>query len=230
MKLSADSLSASWSMTKTRAQGFLVIEGVNGAGKTTLQSKIAEFATSQGRSVVTTREPGGTALGSKIRELSCGARVGVPICPLSEALLFSVDRAQHVHELIRPALKNRKLVVSDRYHYSTLAFQGYGRGFDLKTLENLCHLAIQDMLPDLVILLDLDPALGLRRNLETAGKGAAADSFEREDLTFHERLRKGFLNLAESCPEPFLVIDAAQSADAVWETAKPAIAAWVAAC
>jgi len=212
------------------ASGFLVLEGVNGAGKSTLAKKIAAYVSSCGREVIMTREPGGTALGSIIRDITCDHRAAFSVGALAEALLFSADRAQHVQEVIKPALEQKKLVVCDRYFYSTLAFQGYGRGFDRKALEALCSLAVQDTLPDLVILLDVEPATGLRRNLQTLAKTASADFFEQEDLDFHRRLRAGFLELAAVRTEPFFIADAGQPADAVWTAIKPVLANWVAAC
>ncbi|MCB0321390.1 MAG: dTMP kinase, partial [Bdellovibrionales bacterium] len=136
--------------------------------------------------------------------------------PLAEALLFSADRAEHVTQVLQPALQEGKTVILDRYYYSTVAFQGYGHQTPIEPLLTLSQIATQGLLPDVVLLLDIEPKLGLERNSDKN----ASDSFEQEELSFHSRLREGFLALADTLPEPFGIIDAVASQDEVFEQAK----------
>jgi dTMP kinase len=208
-------------------KGFLVVEGVNGAGKSTLVSQIANFLgeEGEGKAVVTTFEPGATPLGAHLRRLLLdGEEDGV--APLAELFLFAADRANHVQQKILPALESSKLVISDRYYYSTAAFQGYGRGLDLAVVNTINQLAIGGLLPDLVLLLDLDPELGLIRN-QARGANQGRDSFEEEEIAFHKRLREGFLEIARVCKEPVVVLDAACSSGEIWERVKPLCRRWV---
>lgn len=193
----------------TTSQGFIVLEGVNGAGKSTLQRGLKEHFQGE-RHVVTSFEPGGTPLGQSLRKLLL-ERSGEPIAPLTEALLFSADRAEHVHTLIRPEIAAGNIVLLDRYYYSTVAFQGYGHGLPITPLLTLSEIATQGLKPDLVLLLDLSPEEGLLRN---AGKDEE-DRFEDEEIAFHQRIRQGFLELAEQLPEPFAVLDATRPADEI---------------
>ena len=200
-----------------KARGFIVIEGLNGAGKSTLQNSLKRYFEAIGRQAVLTREPGATELGRELRALLLEGKAG-KISPRAELLLFAADRAEHVEKVIRPALAEGKVVISDRYFYSTSAFQGDGRGLDRSIIAALNELAIDSLLPDLVILLDIDPALGLSRN-----KSRSGDSFEQEELAFHQRIRAGFLKLADERPEPFVVIDGTRSAEQVAAEAQKAL-------
>lgn len=188
---------------------FIVLEGVNGAGKTTLQARMAEFLKAHAQKVVTTREPGSTNLGRTLRTLVL-EREGEPPTEMAELFLFAADRAQHVARVIRPAIEAGSWVISDRYFYSTAAFQGYGRGIDHKVINKVNTLAVSGTYPDLVILLDLDPEAGLKRTRSREAQGAKAgvDSFESETLAFHKRIREGFLRIADESPQPFLILDA----------------------
>ena len=199
-----------------RIPRFVVLEGVNGAGKSTLQRRLQAELVRSGLEVTMTHEPGATPIGKEIRSLLLGDRAPHRD-PLTELLLFTADRAEHVRSVIRPALARGAHVLCDRYFYSTIAFQGYGRGLDRAVIQQLTNIAVGETLPDLVILLNLDPASGLRR---TRGR-VDSDAFEREELAFHERLHAGFLTLADDRPERFLVVDAMQSADAVFESVQP---------
>jgi len=199
-----------------RPPRFVVLEGVNGAGKSTLQRSLREHLVAHGEEVVTTYEPGATPLGTKLRELLLGSAAPARD-PLTELLLFTADRAEHVRSVIRPALARKARVLCDRYFYSTLAFQGYGRGVDRALIEQLTTIAVGDTIPDLVILLNLDPVEGLKRTQGRSG----SDSFEREALAFHERLHSGFLALAKERAERFLVVDAARSPQDVLSTVLP---------
>jgi len=203
-------------------KGFLAVDGVNGAGKSTLIERLAAHLEERALPFVMTREPGGTPLGSVLRPVLLESRLS----PLAELFLFAADRAEHVAARIRPALAARRLVVTDRYYYSTAAFQGYGRRLPLDRVERINSLAVDGCYPDALILLDLDAAEGLRR---TRGRELSGerDCIENEELAFHHRLREGFLDLARRCAEPCLVIDAGQSREAIWQSALPLINGWI---
>ena len=211
------------SFSPTSASGFIVLEGVNGAGKTTLQTRIAELLKSRGQNVVVTREPGSTALGKTLRSLVLEHPQEAP-CELAELFIFAADRAQHVEKVIKPATAKGDWVVSDRYFYSTVAFQGYGRGIDQATIRQITTLAISGVHPDLVLLLDLDPAAGLKRTRQRQAEPmGGSDMFEKETLDFHTRIRNGFLEIAQSSPQAFAVIDASATPDQIFEAARPYI-------
>lgn len=196
---------------------LIVFEGPEGAGKSTQISLLHERLAASGVSVTVTREPGGTAVGDAIRHLLLHA--DVPIEPLVEFLLYSASRAQHVSEVITPALRRGQVVLSDRFAAASVAYQGYGRGLEVAFVEELNRRATAGLRPDLTVLLDLDPAEGLRR---VAGRGAA-DRLEREELGFHRRVRQGFLRQAEGDPS-WLVLDARE------EPQRLARSVWRAAC
>lgn len=197
--------------------GFLVLEGVNGGGKSTLQRAIGSYLAKAGRAHLLTREPGATPLGERLRSLILSHEAGAP-APLTELILFAADRAEHVQKKVLPALQRKELVISDRYFYSTIAFQGHGRGLPLPTINTLNEIAVAGLYPDIVLLLDLPVEEGLRR---AGARGGARDSFEEEKIAFHQRLRQGFLELAEKRPEPFLVLDATQSPETIFSEVQP---------
>lgn len=204
-------------------KGFVVLEGVNGAGKSTLLKRLKTYTESLGFETITTFEPGATPQGKELRRMLLEGKPS-KVAPLSELFLFAADRHEHVQQIVRPALSKGKVVLCDRFLYSTLAFQGYGRGLDRGVINHLNNLAVGDTLPDLVLLLDLDAKEGLRRTKGRSETGpATADSFEAEELSFHEALRKGFLEIAKERSEPFLILDAAQPPDLVYETACAAL-------
>jgi dTMP kinase len=192
---------------------FITIEGPEGGGKTTQAARLEAYLRDDGVPIVGTREPGGTVLGEQIRELLLEASDGDrPVDPLSDALLFNAARRQLVEEVIRPALAKGISVVCARFADSTLAYQGYGSGLPLDDLRALERVATSGLRPDLTILLDLPPEVGLRRK-------APDDRTRFElgfDLDFHRRVRDGFLALAAGEPERFAVVDAAASATATW--------------
>lgn len=208
----------------TSPRGFIVVDGVNGAGKGTLIRSINDYIIHRGIPLLLTREPGGTPLGEAIRALLLENRAKSRK-PMSETLLFIADRAEHVETVIKPALKKKQLVISDRFYYSTLAFQGYGRGLDLEVLEKMNLYAIDGCLPDCVIILDLDPKVGLERTQSRSS--SEKDSFEQEKLQFHNKIRRGFLAMAEKLPEQFVVLDGSQKAEAVFTQAKVVIDRWL---
>lgn len=203
---------------------FIVIEGINGGGKSTLITKLVEWLAAREVPHRRSREPGGTPLGVTLRSLLLSSPE--PIVPLSELFLFLADRAHHVATVIEPSLRDGVTVLCDRFFYSTIAFQGYGRGLDCQRLLELNRLATNDLRPDLVILLDLPVEDALRRaQHRNSVDGAERDSFEAEELAFHERVRGGFLALAEELPEPFLVLDAREEAETLFKQATQAISA-----
>ena len=213
-----DQLSAS-------TRGFVVFEGVNGAGKSTTISALAQKLSARGVTTCLTREPGGTAFGREVRKL-VQESPQFEITSTAELLLFGADRAYHRERVIEVALQKQELVLCDRYLYSSAAFQGYGRGLDQNQISLVNNLAVADTLPDLVVLLDLPPAEGLARGRSRANN--PADSFEAQEISFHERVRAGFLELARTRSEPFLVVNASASQEIVLSQIEPFIAAVVA--
>lgn len=172
---------------------FIVIEGIEGSGKSTLLGGLAERLRAEGHDVVVTREPGGTALGDAVREIFLNRLIS--ISPLTESLLVNAARAQHASEVIRPALAAGKVVLCDRFIDSTLAYQGYGRGLDVGSLQRICAIAAGGLEPSFVLLLDVPVGVTRARLKERA---AVSDRIEAEDDGFHERVRQGFLELAKS--------------------------------
>lgn len=189
---------------------FVAFEGGEGTGKTTQLTRLAATLRGAGRDVVETREPGGTDVGARIREILLAGPAD-PVSPRAEALLFAADRADHVAAVIRPALDAGRVVLTDRYVDSSLAYQGAGRVLPVEDIRRLSRWATDDLRPDLTVILDLDPAIGLQR----AGRRSAADRMEAESLQFHQRIREGFRHLVEANPTRYAVIDAAADADTV---------------
>jgi dTMP kinase len=195
---------------------FIAFEGGEGVGKSTQITRAAAWLRDLGHDVVETREPGGTPLGQELRRLVLD-RDG-HVTPRAEALLYAADRAQHVDTVIRPALDVGRVVLTDRFVDSTLAYQGAGRG--LADARVITAWATGGLRPDLTVLLDLDPQIGLQR----AGARASLDRLEAASLAFHEAVRGGFLALAAESPDGHVVIDAALDVDAVAELVREAIA------
>jgi dTMP kinase len=196
---------------------FVTFEGGDGTGKTTQIRALENYLAQWGRACLVTREPGDNSLGRLIRQILL--EVGEhEVAPSTELFLYLADRAQHVSEIIRPALAAGKIVLCDRFTDSTLAYQGYGRGIDLKLLEQLNDLADAGVRPDLTFLLDCPVVLGLSRTSQRQSEAGQPreDRFEREKFEFHEKIRAGFLDMARAEPARFRVIDAAQSVEAVW--------------
>ena len=184
---------------------FLTLEGPDGSGKTSQAARLGAALEAEGWDVLLLREPGGTALGERLRELLLH-REDMPIDPVADALLFNAARAQLVGEVIQPALHAGKTVLCARFADSTLAYQGYGAGLDLVTLKALEAIATGGTSPDLTILLDLPAETGLNR--KRRGRGALTRFESRADLAFHRRVRDGFLRLAREEPGRWRVIDA----------------------
>jgi len=200
------------------AQGlFVTLEGGDAAGKSTQAARAQEWLTGIGRTVVRTREPGGTEVGAGIRELLLHRRT--PIDPRAEALLYAADRAQHVATVVRPALERGAVVLQDRYLDSSVAYQGAGRVLDPDEVRRLSLWAAEGLLPDLTVLLDVDAATARQRR----STRSTYDRLEAEDDGFHERVRDAFLVLARAEPERFVVVDGARPADEVEQRIRAAV-------
>lgn len=190
---------------------FVTFEGPEGAGKSTQIRRLASELEARGYSVVATREPGGTAIGEAIRQILLAPEYSAML-PETEALLNTAARAQHVAEVIRPALAAGKIVLCDRYVDSTLVYQGAGRGLPTNELLALQHFATRGLWPDLTLLLDLPVEVGQARR---RASGEPLSRFDADTLGFHERVRRGFLALARDDPARWRIIDATQSEEAV---------------
>ena len=198
---------------------FITLEGPEGSGKSTQITRLVQRLLDRGVQALQTREPGGTAIGDQVRDILMNLE-NTSMHPTTEILLFSASRAQHVHECIKPHLEEGAVVVCDRYYHSTLAYQGYGHGLDLKALQQITRFATSGLNPDLVLLLDVPSKAGLQRR-RTDGNWNRMDDYK---LAFHQRVRQGYLTMAGSDPERWAVIDASCSVDevekAVWEVVK----------
>ena len=187
---------------------FITFEGGDGSGKSTQAGLLAQWLTEQGRTVVRTREPGGSDVGVEIRNLVLHHRGHID--PRAEALLYAADRAHHIATVVRPALERGDVVIQDRYFDSSVAYQGAGRVLDAKEIRDLSLWATESLLPDVTVLLDLDENVA-RTRLDAADK--PFDRLENEKAEFHSRVRAGFLALAKAEPKRFLVLDATQPID-----------------
>jgi dTMP kinase len=195
---------------------FVTFEGVEGAGKSTQLERLRQAVTASGREVVVTREPGGTPIGERVRAILLDP-VAAEMAARAEALLFAAARAQLVEQVVRPALDRGAVVLCDRYVDSSIAYQGAGRGLGEDQVEAINRWATGGLWPDVVVLLDLDPAEGLSR------AGAQPDRIEGQALDFHRRVGQGFLALARRHPERFVVVDAHGSPDQVAEQVQAAL-------
>ena len=196
-------------MTAGQRGYFITLEGGEGAGKTTQAKRLQALFEEKGRTVLLTREPGGTPEAEKIRDLIV-QRDGGDWSPLAECLLLYAARVQHVRDKIQPALNHGEIVICDRFADSTIAYQGYGHGFDLEKINTLHQLSLGAFKPDLTLVFDIAPKTGLSR---AAIRHGTEDRMEKMDISFHERLRNGFLTIAKQEPGRCAVADAAASAD-----------------
>jgi len=192
---------------------FLSLEGGEASGKSLQAQKLSRVLRERGRDVVLTREPGGTPVGERVRDVLLHAR-DVPLAAETQALLFSAARAQLVRDVIRPALKAGKIVVADRFFDSTLAYQGHGHGADLAGLRALTELAVGEVRPDRTFLLDVPVEIALARSRGPEAE-RAWDRFETDERGFHERVREGYLRLAAAEPQRYVVIRGDRGEDAV---------------
>ena len=196
---------------------FITFDGPEGGGKSTQIEKLRGYLASRGYDCLATREPGGTPLGETLRQIILGCR-DQKMTDRAELLLILADRAEHTAKLILPALDRGQIVLCDRFSDSTLAYQGYGRGLDLDELRRMCGYASLGLQPDLTFLLDVDAATGLSRNERSrvsAGSGETADRFEAADLSFHERVRAGYISLAEREPNRIIVLPHSKNVEEV---------------
>ncbi len=190
---------------------FITLEGIEGSGKSTVQRALQAHFESLGREVLCTREPGGSELGKVLRALLLDTRSSM--CSQAELFLFLADRAQHVSQVIRPALERGHVVLCDRFIHSTVAYQGGGRGLDVARLAMLNQEAIDGLLPEKVLLLDLEVEQGLTRahaRNEMQGNAVSEGRFDAENRAFHQRIRESYLAQARQDPQRFCLIDASQ--------------------
>jgi dTMP kinase len=181
---------------------FITFEGIEGSGKTTQVELLYNYLTEKGMDVVKTREPGGTIFGEALRKVFL--QPDIHVYPLSELLVFMAMRAQHVEEVILPALKEGKIVISDRFSDASYAYQGYGRGIALGIITTLNRLVTKGVTPNLTVLLNCTVDEGFKRKMVN---GIALDRFEKEAIAFHKRIRQGYRNISKEEPNRFLVIN-----------------------
>jgi dTMP kinase len=187
---------------------FITFEGTEGCGKSTQIELLATHLQTNGHSVLKTREPGGTVVGEALRNLVL--QKDMLVFPMTELLIFMAARAQHMEEVIIPALSEGTIVLCDRFSDATFAYQGYGRGMDMGMISALNDFATKRINPDLTILIDCDVTIGLKRK---AIDNPESDRFEKEAVAFHESIRSGYRKLAEKEPQRFFVLDGALSID-----------------
>jgi dTMP kinase len=185
---------------------FIAFEGGDGAGKSTQVALLREALEAAGRTVTVTRQPGGTTLGREIRDLVLH---GDHVAPRAEALLFAADKAHHVDQLIKPALDRGEVVLTDRYTDSSVAYQGAGRDLGAQEIHDLNMWAVDDLVPDLTVVVDVSAAEGRRR------RGDVHDRLEAEEDTFHEAIRAHYLAMAQGNPQRYLVVDGALAPDEI---------------
>ena len=191
---------------------FITLEGIEGSGKTTQMQQLRTYFENRGYSCILTREPGGTALGEKIRAILLDP-ASIELVPMAELLLYMADRAQHINSLIKPCLADGKVVLCDRYFDATVVYQGFARGLDTGFICDLHRIVFDDLKPDITFLLDLAPPIGLARawrQLNNGTRSGTESRFEEETISFHEKVRAGYLELARRQPKRIRVIDGSQ--------------------
>lgn len=190
---------------------LITFEGIEGSGKTTQIKHVSRYFQKIGKASIMTREPGGTNIGTQIRTILLDSR-NKGIDPISELLLYMADRVQHAREVILPGLASGKVVLCDRFFDATLVYQGFARGLDTVIIQKLHQMMLDNLTPNITILLDLPPEIGLSRAWKQINQKIRSGSetrFEEEMLSFHEKVRSGYLTLARAEPERFLIVDAA---------------------
>lgn len=196
---------------------FITFEGIEGCGKTTQIGMLKEYLESKNYPVLMTREPGGTGLGERIRAILLNSSSEI-IAPLAEFFLYEACRAQILEEVIKPALKNNKIVLCDRFADSTIAYQGYGKGLDLDAVKEINKLAAGAVIPDLTFIIDCEVDAGLKRawaRINSAKTKNKEDRFEKEDIEFHKRVRDGYLKVAAAEPDRIKVINGTHDIDTI---------------
>ena len=202
---------------------FITFEGGEGTGKSTQIELISQYLQNCGRQYLLTREPGGTKIGRSIRSILLNSNTKA-LDPKAELLLYAADKVQHIETVIKPALQSGKIVLCDRFADSTVAYQGYARELNMDLIENINKIVLDNLKPDITFLLDLLPEVGLSRAFSRIKDHAAnkinddvninkyddESRFEREELDFHKRIRKGFLKIAKMEPNRFIIIDASK--------------------
>jgi len=195
---------------------FITLEGPEGSGKSTQAKTLIQRLAERGIDAIYTREPGGTALGEAIRNILQHNQAGEAPCERAELLLFEASRNQLVEKVIRPSLEKGVWVICDRFMDSTTAYQGYGRSLPVDEIQAINRFTVNNVLPDLTLLLDLEVATGFERIAQRyLARGESADRFEQEERSFHERVRSGYLKLVQQEPKRFRIINAAQEPEAV---------------
>ncbi len=208
---------------------FITLEGIEGSGKTTQMQQLSTYVENRGHSCVLTREPGGTALGEKIRTILLDP-ASSELVPTAELLLYMADRAQHINTLIKPCLAEGNIVLCDRYFDATVVYQGFARGLDTGFICNLHRLILDDLKPDMTFLLDLSPRIGLARawkQLDNGTRSGTESRFEEETISFHEKVRAGYLELARRQPERIRVVDGSQDKKQVQVDIRDALAEYL---
>lgn len=197
---------------------FITFEGIEGSGKSTQITLLADHLRKRGRAVTLTREPGGTPIGDQVRRILLDP-ANEALDHTAELLLYAAGRAQHLREVIRPALEAGQVVLCDRFSDATLAYQGYGRGLDIATIRDLDRIVTGALKPHLTLLLDLAPESGLARARgRNASRGMHGEArFENEEMAFHRRVRDGYLHLARQEPDRIRIVDAGRPPEAVQE-------------
>lgn len=197
---------------------FITFEGIEGSGKSTQISRLLHYLMNSGRSATLTREPGGTPIGDQIRKILLDPANRL-LDPTAELLLYAASRAQHLREIIRPALDAGRIVLCDRFSDATLAYQGYGRGLSIATIRELDRIVTAGLRPRLTVLLDIDAATGVgrARGRNTAQCLHGEARFENEELSFHNRVRDGYLDLAKQEADRIRIVDAARTPEEIQE-------------
>jgi dTMP kinase len=205
---------------------FITFEGIEGSGKTTQMVNIRRYLESHGKTCVTTREPGDTRIGAQIRKILLDPE-NRDLVPQAELFLYAADRAQHIRERILPALEAGHVVICDRFFDATTVYQGYARGLDLDLINDIHKRVLGNLKPDITFLFDLDPDVGLKRAwaaIDGGGRSSDETRFEQETLAFHEKVRNGYLDIAQKEPERIVLLDASISQDEVFEQIRRTLA------
>ena len=191
---------------------FITFEGPEGSGKSTQSKRIYKQLLKDGYDVIYTSEPGSTCLGKEIRKILL--KKNVKFNKYSELFLFEADRAEHIQEIILPNLQKNKIILCDRFNTATFAYQGYGLGMDLKIIQKIDSIITKHVIPDITILLDIDIKTGLKR----ANKTSKADNIEKRTILFHEKVRKGYLSIANKNPKHFEILSALEDKKTIYNS------------